>query len=230
MRLRFPCILSKQRTEEGKKIRRLYKNDVGVPYQEAKGYAPRMDGIAMTVTTFQSDNNIIYLSDMRTRPEYKPNPTKDDLRDYFAPRVAVRKMTCAEAFRLQDVSDEDIEKIQSYPFKSYEEKETFLKSKQDQIEGLEKGLKELKAERKGGKWYVNNVECTKEMLGFINATTKEIKSLRKELSGIKGQFIAKTKQFALAGNSITVAVLFHIFRTLFIPGQPGMKTNNKPNN
>lgn len=120
--IRFPTILTKCRSEHGKEIRRLYKNDKGVPYQEAKGYAPRTDGIAMTVTTFQSDNNIIYLNDMKTRPEYKPNPTKDDLRDYFAPRVAVRKMVPKEAGRLMGLNDREIELIQTYPFKSYEEK------------------------------------------------------------------------------------------------------------
>lgn len=122
MRLRFPCILSKQRTEEGKKIRRLYRNDVGVPYQLVKGYAPRTDGCCNTIATFTTDNNIIYLNDMRTRPEYKPNPTKEDLRDYFAPRVAVRKMVPKEAGRLMGLSDREIELIQAYPFKSYEEK------------------------------------------------------------------------------------------------------------
>ena len=110
---------------------------------------------------------------MRERPPYKPNPTKDDLRDYFAPRIAVRKMTAKEAFRLQDVADEDIEKIQAYPFKTYEEKAAWER----------------------------------------NAT-------KKERNKMKRQMIAKTKQYALAGNSITVAVLFHLFRTLFIPGQP----------
>ena len=32
--------------------------------------------------------------------------------------------------------------------------------------------------------------------------------------------VSKTKLYALAGNSICVNVLYHIFRTMFIPGQP----------
>lgn len=120
--IRFPTILAKVRSELGKQIRHLYRNDIGVPYQAAKGYAPRMDEISGCVTTFNTDNNIIYLNDMNTRPEYKPNPTKDDLRDYFAPRVAVRKMVPKEAFRLMGLNDGEIELIQAYPFKSYDEK------------------------------------------------------------------------------------------------------------
>ncbi|MCM1295380.1 MAG: hypothetical protein NC311_07535 [Muribaculaceae bacterium] len=56
--IRFPTILTKCRSEYGKQIRHLYKNDIGVPYQAAKGYAPRMDGISNTITTFSCDNNI----------------------------------------------------------------------------------------------------------------------------------------------------------------------------
>ncbi|MCM1077805.1 MAG: hypothetical protein NC411_10655 [Bacteroides sp.] len=56
------------------------------------------------------------------RPEYKTNPTKEDLRDYFAPRVAVRKLVPKEAFRLQGLNDREIELIQCYPFKTYDEK------------------------------------------------------------------------------------------------------------
>lgn len=35
-------------------------------------------------------------------------------------------MTPREAFRLMDVSDEDIEKIQAYPFKTYAEREAAI--------------------------------------------------------------------------------------------------------
>lgn len=47
---------------------------------------------------------------------YTPNPTKQDLLDYYSQRIAVRKMHEIEAFRLMDVSDEDIAKIRAYPF------------------------------------------------------------------------------------------------------------------
>ncbi len=34
------------------------------------------------------------------------------------------------------------------------------------------------------------------------------------------QAISKTALYRLAGNSIVVSCLYHIFRTMFIPGQP----------
>ena len=70
---------------------------------------------------------------MNTRPEYKPNPTKDDLRDYFAPRIAVRKMVPRESFRLMSVPEEDIDKLFAWPFKTLEERESAI-SKADKKE------------------------------------------------------------------------------------------------
>jgi site-specific DNA-cytosine methylase len=75
--------------------------------------------------------------------EYKENPTKEDLYEYFKDRLAVRKMTEIEALRVMDVDNADIEKM-----------------------------------RNAG--------------------------------------IAKTNLYKMAGNSIVVNCLFHIFRTMFI--------------
>lgn len=43
--------------------------------------------------------------------EYKPNPTKEDLLEYFGQRIRVRKMTPRTALRLMDVDDSDIDKM-----------------------------------------------------------------------------------------------------------------------
>ncbi len=104
---------------------------------------------------------------------YHEHPTKEQLLEYFSQRIRVRKMTPREAFRLQDCSDEDIEKIQAYPFKTYAEREAAI-----------------------------------------------AKADKKELVRIKRESVSKTRQYALAGNSITVAVLVNIFRTLFLDNQP----------
>lgn len=145
--LEFPYILSKRRSEEGKRIRRQYKNDIGVPYQACKQYQLNQSGVCDCITTFTTDNNIIELTNKKTNMEYKFNPTKEDLLEYFGQRIRIRKMTPTEALRLMDVDDSDIEKM-------------------------------------------------------------------------KAAGIAKTNLYKLAGNSIVVSCLYHIFRTMFIPNQP----------
>lgn len=118
-------IVAKRRSEQGKLIRRLYKNDIGVPYQLCKDYSLMLDGYSNTITTFTTDNWILELqnNDNMENLVYHEHPTKEDLLEYFGQRIRVRKMTPREAFRLQDCSDEDIEKIQAYPFKTYAERE-----------------------------------------------------------------------------------------------------------
>lgn len=108
-------------------IRKQYKNDIGVPYQLCKGYSLMLDGYSNTVTTFTTDNWILELKNNKNMElTYHEHPTKEDLLEYFGRRIRVRKMTPREAFRLQDCSDEDIEKIQAYPFKTYAAREAAI--------------------------------------------------------------------------------------------------------
>ena len=119
-------IVAKRRSEQGKQIRRQYKNDIGVPYQLCKGYSLMLGGYSNTITTFASvDNQILELQNNDNMKElvYYEHPTKEQLLEYFSQRIRVRKMTPKTAFRLMDVDDEDIEKIQAYPFKNYAERE-----------------------------------------------------------------------------------------------------------
>ena len=121
-------IVAKRRSEQGKLIRRQYKNDIGVPYQLCKGYSLMLDGVSNCITTVITDNWIMELKDNNKMNElvYHKHPTKEQLLEYFSQRIRVRKMTPREAFRLMDVSDEDIEKIQAYPFKTYAEREAAI--------------------------------------------------------------------------------------------------------
>ena len=122
-------IVAKRRSEYGKLIRRQYKNDIGVPYSLTKGHTLMLDGYSNAITTFcELDNQIMELkyNENMENLVYHEHPTKEQLLEYFSSRIAVRKMTNKEAFRLMDVSDEDIEKIQAYPFKTYAEREAAI--------------------------------------------------------------------------------------------------------
>lgn len=172
-------VIVKRRSEQGKKIRSQYKNDIGIPYCLSKGYSLMLNGYSGAITTFTTDNQILEIkNNIDMELTYHEHPTKEDLLEYFSQRIRVRKMHQTEAFRLMDVDDADIEKIQAYPFASFKERE----------------------------------------IAMSNADPKE-------LSRIKRESIAKTAQYKLAGNSIVVACLYHIFRTLFISNQP---ENNLP--
>lgn len=117
----------------------------------AQHFEARTDGCTSTITSVTKDN-LIMTTVHKPNMEYHPNPTKEDLLEYFGQRIRVRKMTPTEALRLMDVDDSDIEKL-----------------------------------RAAG--------------------------------------IAKTNLYKLAGNSIVVLCLYHIFRTMFIPGHPENEGN-----
>lgn len=55
---------------------------------------------------------------------------------------------------------------------------------------------------------IDKIMNATETVTLKNGTTKTKKA------------ISKTAVYKLAGNSIVVSVLYHIFRTIFIPGQP----------
>lgn len=163
-------IIAKRRSEQGKQIRRRYKNDIGVPYQLCKGYSLMLAGYSNTITTFASvDNQILELQNNDNMKElvYHEHPTKEQLLEYFSQRIRIRKMTPREAMRLMDVDDADIDKIMN----------------------------------------------ATETVTLKNGTVKTKKA------------ISKTAVYKLAGNSIVVSCLYHIFRTLFLSDQP---ENNQP--
>lgn len=161
-------VVAKRRSEQGKLIRRQYKNDIGVPYQLCKGYSLMLGGYSNTITTFCSvDNWILELQNNNNMKElvYHEHPTKEQLLEYFSQRIRIRKMAPREAMRLMDVDDADIDKIMN----------------------------------------------ATETVTLKNGTVKTKKA------------ISKTAVYKLAGNSIVCSCLYHIFRTLFLPGQPENK-------
>lgn len=166
--IRLPCFLTHIRTDECRRIKPTDARMFRMMFTP-----PRIDGCCGTLDTRPISNLIMTKTDTNMELTYHEHPTKEQLLEYFSQRIRVRKMTPREAFRLMDVSDEDIEKIQAYPFKSFAERQDALKD--------------------AGK---------------------------KNRTKIKRDSICKTAQYKLAGNSIVVSCLYHIFRTMFIPGRP----------
>lgn len=93
-------------------------------------------------------------------------------------KFRIRKLTPRECFRLMGVDDQDIDKIQAYPYESLVEHPAYSK-----------------AER------------------FRGMTEKEKRAAMK-------QSVSNSAQYKLAGNSIVVDVLFHLFRKMFIETGP----------
>lgn len=155
-------IVAKRRSEQGKLIRRQYKNDIGVPYQLVKGYSLMLGGVSNCITTVITDNWILELQNNDNMElTYHKHPTKEQLLEYFSRRIRVRKMSEKEALRIMGLREQTIDRI---------------------------------------------------MNAEIHTTLKD--------GTVKVKKMPKTQIYKQAGNGIVPQCVYHLARTLFIPGQP----------
>ena len=127
---REPNVLTPRRTEYGKAVRREYeRGELREPRRNMQRFEPRTDGVSNTLTSVSKDN---YLVEPRidNLGSYKPNgyngscvigdggiaPTvrenHGEVTAVMHPKYRIRKLTPRECFRLMDVDDADIDKIQ----------------------------------------------------------------------------------------------------------------------
>ena len=130
VRGREPNVLTPRRTEYGKEVRREYeRGELREPRRNMQRFEPRTDGVSNTLTSVSKDN---YLVEPRidNLGSYKHNgyngscvigeggiaPTvrenHGEVTAVMHPKYRIRKLTPRECFRLMDVDDADIDKIQ----------------------------------------------------------------------------------------------------------------------
>lgn len=97
-----PNVLRAERTEQCKQLRKI-NGDKGMKFNQGNNeYSPRTDGVSNTLSTSTKDN-------MLAMPELRMED--GCMVDKEGRKYRIRKLTPTECFRLQDVSDEDIEKM-----------------------------------------------------------------------------------------------------------------------
>ena len=183
-----PNVLRQERTQQCKKLRK--KNgDKGMKFNQGnKEYNPRTDGVSNTLSTSVKDN-------MLAVPELRMED--GCMVDKEGRRYRIRKLTPTECFRLQDVSDEDIEKI-----RSYRDSETAI-------------ICDANGEPIMNMDFDKPSKNARKITIMVNGEQREYYSSQLIWQN-KGKGISKTAQYKLAGNSICVAPMYHIFRKLFI--------------
>lgn len=183
-----PNVLRAERTEQCKQLRKM-NGDKGMKFNQGnKEYKPRTDGVSNTLSMSVKDN-------MLAVPELRMED--GCMVDKEGRRYRIRKLTPTECFRLMDVSDEDIEKIRSYR----DDKNEIIR---DVTGGPIMNMDFVKPSRNERKITVEVNGEQREYYGSQLIWKK------------KGKEISKTAQYKLAGNSICVAPMYHIFRKLFI--------------
>ena len=183
-----PNVLRAERTEQCKQLRKM-NGDKGMKFNQGnKEYSPRTDGVSNTLSTSTKDN---MLAVPELRMEDGCMVDKEGRKD------RIRKLTPTECFRLQDVSDEDIEKIRSY---RDDETAVICDANGEPIMNMD---------------FDKPSKNARKITITVNGEQREYYSSQLIWKN-KGKGISKTAQYKLAGNSICVAPMYHIFRKLFI--------------
>ena len=183
-----PNVLRAERTEQCKQLRKM-NGDKGMKFNQGnKEYSPRTDGVSNTLSTSTKDN-------MLAMPELRMED--GCMVDKEGRKYRIRKLTPTECFRLQDVSDEDIEKIRSY---RDDETAVICDANGEPIMNMD---------------FDKPSKNARKITITVNGEQREYYSSQLIWKN-KGKGISKTAQYKLAGNSICVAPMFHIFRKLFI--------------
>ena len=183
-----PNVLRQERTEQCKQLRKM-NGDKGMKFNQGnKEYSPRTDGVSNTLSTSTKDN-------MLAMPELRMED--GCMVDKEGRKYRIRKLTPTECFRLQDVSDEDIEKIRSY---RDDETAVICDANGEPIMNMD---------------FDKPSKNARKITITVNGEQREYYSSQLIWKN-KGKGISKTAQYKLAGNSICVAPMYHIFRKLFI--------------
>lgn len=183
-----PNVLRAERTEQCKQIRKM-NGDKGMKFNQGnKEYSPRTDGVSNTLSTSTKDN-------MLAVPELRME--NGCMVDKEGHKYRIRKLTPTECFRLQDVSDEDIEKIRSYV-----DSETAI-------------IYDANGEPIMNMGFEKPSKNARKITITVNGEQREYYSSQLIWKN-KGKGISKTAQYKLAGNSICIAPMYHIFRKLFV--------------
>ena len=183
-----PNVLRAERTEQCKQLRKI-NGDKGMKFNQGnKEYSPRTDGVSNTLSTSTKDN-------MLAMPELRMED--GCMVDKEGRKYRIRKLTPTECFRLQDVSDEDIEKIRSY---RDDETAVICDANGEPIMNMD---------------FDKPSKNARKITITVNGEQREY-YISQLIWKNKGKGISKTAQYKLAGNSICVAPMYHIFRKLFI--------------
>ena len=184
----FDSVLRAERTEQCKQLRKM-NGDKGMKFNQGnKEYSPRTDGVSNTLSTSTKDN-------MLAMPELRM--VDGCMVDKEGRKYRIRKLTPTECFRLQDVSDEDIEKIRNY---RDDETAVICDANGEPIMNMD---------------FDKPSKNARKITITVNGEQREYYSSQLIWKN-KGKGISKTAQYKLAGNSICVAPMYHIFRKLFI--------------
>lgn len=196
-----PAILTQRRTEEGRELRKQ-----GVEAFKYKELVPREDGMSNTLTSVQHDNLLLESSGLYVGQSERcfrgilPGLSRCVTTQQQNAVLYPNQVIGSNQANAQYVAEQNKTKTTMYRIRKLTPTECY------RLQGVDDSdIEKMRA------YPWKSYEERENALSGLSEKERK-RELRKGIS--------KSKHYCLAGNSITVDVLYHIFRTMFIPNQP----------
>lgn len=213
---REPNVLTPKRTEEAKLLRKDYENNrINIQRKYMQQLEPRTGGVSNTITSVQKDNMPL-----------EPLRIKANTREDFAKAEEVRRV--AEEVRRQPCGVSVDKDNNLRPYRQDKAKSCVAELQTEFAESVGSTLTSARPNNVYGDTFPYRIRrlIPRESFRLMDVDDEDYYKIKNYVKGHrkngKPMYISESQQYKLAGNSIVVACMEHIFEQLFFP--PGRVT------
>ena len=206
-----PNVLTPKRTEYGKKVRKDWESHKLIQQRKyMQQMEPRTDGVSNTITSVQKDNMLL-----------EPLRIKANTREGFAEVEEVRRV--AEEVRRQPCGVTVDKDNNLRPYRQDKAKSGVAELQTEFSESVGSTLTSARPNNVYGDTFPYRIRrlTPRECFRLMDVDDEDYDKIKNYVKGHrkngKPMYISESQQYKLAGNSIVVACMEHIFEQLFFP-------------
>lgn len=206
-----PNVLTPKRTEYGKKVRKDWESHKLIQQRKyMQQMEPRTDGVSNTITSVQKDNMLL-----------EPLRIKANTREGFAEVEEVRRV--AEEVRRQPCGVSVDKDNNLRPHRQDKAKSGVSELQTEFAESVGSTLTSARPNNVYGDTFPYRIRrlIPRECFRLMDVDDEDYDKIKNYVKGHrkngKPMYISESQQYKLAGNSIVVACMEHIFEQLFFP-------------
>lgn len=209
-----PNVLTPKRTEYGKKVRKDWESHKLIQQRKfMQNYEPRIDGVSNTLTSVQKDNLLV------EPVRVKANTQKgyEEVGEYGAVNIS-RPGSTTRRGRVQGDKDNNLR-----PYRQDKAKSGVAELQTEFAESVGSTLTSARPNNVYGDTFPYRIRrlIPRECFRLMDVDDEDYDKIKNYVKGHrkngKPMYISESQQYKLAGNSIVVACMEHIFEQLFFP-------------
>lgn len=220
---REPNVLTPKRTEEAKLLRKDYENHrINIQRKYMQQMEPRTDGVSNTITSVQKDNML--LEPLRIKANTREGFA--EVEEYGAVNISQpssRTRRVAEEVRRQPCGVTVDKDNNLRPYRQDKAKSGVAELQTEFAESVGSTLTSARPNNVYGDTFPYRIRrlVPRECFRLMDVSDEDYNKIKNHIKGYrkngKPMYISESQQYKLAGNSIVVACMEHIFEQLFFP-------------